>query len=242
MNYEAAWDAVAPGWILFVRQGGTGPRTAILRPELQRLLGDVKGLRVLDVGCGEGDLSRWLADQGATVTGADIAEAMLHAAKAEEERRPKGITYLKSSITHLAGDGAFDVILANQVLSIVPDHAAALASLAGALKPSGSLIATVTHPFFDGVGPGWVVHADGEVRWHTHRYMSRVEGRAAHGAPTFHRSLTDYIGSAIAAGFVLTGFAEVTASDEVSRTLPPWQRPFDQVPVLAVMRFRLERR
>lgn len=241
VNYESAWNEVAPGWISFVRQGGAAARTDILKPALQGLLGEIKGLRALDAGCGEGDLSRWLADLGATVTGVDISEPLLQAAQAEEDRAAKGISYKKSSIMDLAEDN-FDVILSNQVLSVVPDHAAALRSLASALKPGGILVASITHPFFDGVGPGWVSHADGEIRWHAHRYMARIEGRAAHGAPTFHRSLTDYVSSATAAGFTLTGLTEVVASAEVSRALPAWERPFDQVPGLAVLRLRKEDR
>jgi 2-polyprenyl-3-methyl-5-hydroxy-6-metoxy-1,4-benzoquinol methylase len=224
----------------FVQNAGAAPRRDILKPALQRLLGKVKGLRALDAGCGEGDLSRWLADQGAVVTGIDHSDVLLRAAALAEERDHKGITYVKASIADLEPTADFDVILSNQVLSVVPDHEAALASLHGALKARGILVASITHPFFDGVGAGWVAHADREVRWHAHRYMARVEGRSANGAPTYHRSLSDYLQAAVGAGFVLTGFAEVVASDDVSRTLHPNERCFDQIPGLAVMRLRKE--
>ena len=240
VNHETAWNEVAPGWISFVQNAGVAPRRDILKPALQRFVGEIKGLRALDAGCGEGDLSRWLADQGAAVTGIDISDVLLQAARLAEERDRKGITYVKSSVSDLQPTADFDIILSNQVLSVVPDHAAALASLHGALKVRGTLVASITHPFFDGVGAGWVAHADGEVRWHAHRYMARIEGRAAHGAPTYHRSLSDYVQAAVAAGFVLTGFAEVVASDEASRKLPPHERQFDQIPALAVMRLRKE--
>jgi 2-polyprenyl-3-methyl-5-hydroxy-6-metoxy-1,4-benzoquinol methylase len=45
------------------------------RPATMDLLGQVVGRRVLEVGCGSGVLTRWLADQGAPVTAVDVSRA-----------------------------------------------------------------------------------------------------------------------------------------------------------------------
>ncbi|HEY4636091.1 MAG TPA: methyltransferase domain-containing protein, partial [Rhodospirillales bacterium] len=65
----------------------------LLDPNFARFVGDLRGKRVLDAGCGEGDSSRILARNGAAVVGIDISDAMLELAKTEEARNPLGIEY-----------------------------------------------------------------------------------------------------------------------------------------------------
>jgi len=233
-----AWDQVAEGWIQFVRQDKQAIRTReeILKPALMELLGPLDGKRVLDAGAGEGDIARTMASKGATVTGVDVSAVLLNAAKKEEEQNKRGITYLQRDVVELGDLADFDVVLANQLLSVVADHEKALSELARVLRPGGILIASITHPAFDNVGPGWVREPDGETRWYNSRYMARVDGFAAHGAPTYHRPISDYVRVAVAAGFLLGGFIEPVAGPAYSRDLPPWARPNDQIPTLAVLK------
>jgi 2-polyprenyl-3-methyl-5-hydroxy-6-metoxy-1,4-benzoquinol methylase len=234
----ANWNQVAPGWIEFVRTDPNAMsfRDHILKPALLDLLGPVEGKKVLDAGCGEGDISRTLAQKGAVVTGIDASDVLLDAAKASEEKDKRGITYLQRDVADLGDLADFDLAVSNQLISVVPDHAAAFRELHRVLRNGGTLVVSVTHPFFDGVGAGWVREADGEVRWYASRYIARIEGRAAHGAPTYHRSFSDYITTAISAGFLLAGFREPVASIEHSRQQVPWGRQNDPIPTLAVLK------
>ena len=52
------------------------------RPATKTLLGEVSAKRVLEVGCGAGPLTEWLADQGATVTAIDVRTEMVRLARA----------------------------------------------------------------------------------------------------------------------------------------------------------------
>jgi ubiquinone/menaquinone biosynthesis C-methylase UbiE len=61
------------------------PLQALEEPIVRRMIGDPRGLKVLDLGCGTGRHALWLAARGATVTGADFSEGML-----EEARRKPG--------------------------------------------------------------------------------------------------------------------------------------------------------
>src|SRR5438093_12673712 len=58
------------------------------------LLGDVSGLRLLDLACGHGRLSRELARRGARVVGLDLSSALLDKARERERVNPLGITYV----------------------------------------------------------------------------------------------------------------------------------------------------
>jgi SAM-dependent methyltransferase len=75
------WSAKAEHWDRHVGDDGDANRRQALHPVLQRMLGDVSGLRVLDAGCGTGYLSRKLARAGAEVLAVDYAEGMVEVAR-----------------------------------------------------------------------------------------------------------------------------------------------------------------
>ena len=56
------------------------------RPAMLALLGDVSGQRVLDIGCGAGQLSETLAAHGATVSGIDVSPSMIEIARRRVRR------------------------------------------------------------------------------------------------------------------------------------------------------------
>ena len=106
--------------------------------------------RVVDLGCGSGELTALLAERtGATDTvGIDRSAAMLTEAQAHE--RP-GLRFEEGDLAKW-GDPAdpVDLVFANAALQWVPDHAAVLERWAGALRPGGQLAvqvpANVDHP------------------------------------------------------------------------------------------------
>src|SRR5258707_14359713 len=79
------------------------------------LAGAVGGLRLLEVGCGQGRVARELARRGATLTGLDISAALLAKARAYEAAQPLGIRYLHADVTAPGGlDGrVFDGVEVN---------------------------------------------------------------------------------------------------------------------------------
>jgi 2-polyprenyl-3-methyl-5-hydroxy-6-metoxy-1,4-benzoquinol methylase len=68
-----AWEFSASAYIAF-QDAGDRNRTLLLDPVMLALCGDVRGKRVLDVGCGEGRFCRMLAERGAAVAGIDVAQ------------------------------------------------------------------------------------------------------------------------------------------------------------------------
>ncbi|HUS13685.1 MAG TPA: methyltransferase domain-containing protein, partial [Chloroflexia bacterium] len=101
------------------------------------LLGMVRvraGLRVIDLGCGSGELTRRLADAlpGSTVLGLDSSPEML--ACAGEHARP-GLTFQQGRIEDAAG--SWDLVFSHAAIHWVPDHASLVPRLLALLAPGG---------------------------------------------------------------------------------------------------------
>lgn len=118
-----AWDAKA--------YGTTGSFVPALGQAVLDLLAPQSGERVLDLGCGDGVLTRGLADAGADVLGYDADAGLL------ERARERGLSVRQGDGQALDYDGEFDAVFSNAALHWMPDHPAVYAGVFRALKPGG---------------------------------------------------------------------------------------------------------
>lgn len=121
-----------------------GANEALTAPEMRyiiRNLGDLKGKRVLDVGCGLGEAGVYFALKGAEVTVTDLSEAMLEAAATLAKLHGVQIHLHKGTAEciRLPDDHKFDVIYVGNLFHHV-DIAATLKQLQRALKADGTLV------------------------------------------------------------------------------------------------------
>jgi 2-polyprenyl-6-hydroxyphenyl methylase/3-demethylubiquinone-9 3-methyltransferase len=102
----------------------------------------LKGMRLLDIGCGGGILSEPLARLGAEVVGVDPSEENINAARAHAEDRRITVDYRATTAEELAAaNERFDVVLAMEVVEHVADLNAFVATCATMVKPAGLMIA-----------------------------------------------------------------------------------------------------
>lgn len=113
----------------------------------QALLDTLPGAgSVLDIGCGAGRISLWLAGDGYTVTGVDVSEGLLSAARELAAARRAQVDFIAVEGTILPfPDGTFDVLIGFKLLCYIPTRPlrqAYLRELHRVLKRGGTLLMT----------------------------------------------------------------------------------------------------
>lgn len=99
------------------------------------------GKKILDVGCGGGILAETMASCGGIVTGIDMAESVLQAAKIHADKQHLLIDYLCTTVEALTEQQReyYDVITCMELLEHVPDPSSIVASCSQLIKPNGAL-------------------------------------------------------------------------------------------------------
>ena len=105
------------------------------------LVGDPGGLRVLDVGCGDGAYAIEAAQRGGKVFGLDRSLPMLEAARTRAISSGACVRWCQGAVQSLPfRDASFDLILAVTALCWIPEPVAALKEMNRVLRPGGAVI------------------------------------------------------------------------------------------------------
>lgn len=232
------WDKDADHWTKEVRKGYDIYRDLFNNPAVFKFIGDIRGKKILDAGCGEGYNTRLMAQKGAQVTGVDISSRMIELAREEEERNPVGITYHVVSVSELSlfERESFDMVVSFMALMDAPDYEGALSEFFRILRKQGELYFSISHPCFMTKEIEWIEDQQGhpmklkisdyfstepfEERW---KFPSS-ENPEKFSIIYFPRTLSRYLNGLINAGFILKRIAEPRPSEEACRKYPSLRR------------------
>lgn len=145
------WEGNAEFWIRIIREHRDRYRTELTDEAVLAAIGSCDGLDVLDAGCGEGYMTRILADRRARqVTGADKSPALISAARTASHG-VAAVHFTEADVASLPFDGAsFDLALANHLFNDLPDITGPVGELTRVLRPGGRLVTLMLHPCFYG--------------------------------------------------------------------------------------------
>ncbi|HMD66761.1 MAG TPA: class I SAM-dependent methyltransferase [Stellaceae bacterium] len=207
-------------------------------PALRSLLPDLRGLRVLDLGCGFGWFCRWAREQGAAaVLGIDVSEKMLMGAS--EATRDPVIAYTRADMERLElPPDSFDLVYSSLALHYVEKLDRLMAIVYRSLIPGGSLVFSVEHPICTApVEPGWSVNSAGRKTWPIDSYLDegpRSTDWLAKGVIKQHRTLGTYIDMLLRLGFALGHVEEWGPTEEQIASKPSWEDERQRPPFLLI--------
>lgn len=119
------------------------------RPATLSLLPSVAGKKVLDAGCAAGWYSKWLLDNGAKVIAIDFSPSMIEMTKKRIGEKADVIRADLNEPLNFLADKSIDVIVSSLALHYVKEWDNVMAEFNRVLKPLGSLVFSVHHPFMD---------------------------------------------------------------------------------------------
>lgn len=218
------WRRVAAQWIAWARTPGHDAFWSY-RNGLARYIGEGSG-RALEVGCGEGRVSRELRTLGYHVTASDPVAAMVDAARAAGSAD----AYAVAPASKLPfADAQFDLVMSYNVLMDVDDVPAAVREARRILKPDGVLFISLVHPFrdrgrFNGPSPDAPFVVDGTYYGREHfDGEEECNGLRMHFAG-WSQPLESYMAALEDAGLAIASLREPVPDAASDDRLRQWSR------------------
>lgn len=219
-----SWNVMADAYDAAAGTPGDFYRTQVIGPALLDACGEVRGLRILDLGCGQGYFSRLLARAGAKVVGVDISERMIEHARRREGKEPLGIDYVVLDAADIAArwpPESFDMVVSCIAFQDMPEPERVLDGIRSVSKSGGRVALLVVHPVQTAGYREWEKDARGrKVALRLDRYFDSgrrigtwkidlpTGDRRWFQFPTWGRTLEEWSGLFDAAGYAITQLVE----------------------------------
>lgn len=185
------------------------PNDTLEQPVLRELVGDLRGQRILDLGCGAATFGlHALAEGAASYLGVDGSQNMVAAAR-EALAGSNGQVIQASLETWEYPEAAFDLVVSSLALHYVDELDAVMAGIARALVPGGRVVFSVEHPIITSCARGWTRPQRQDWLVDDYFVTGRRETTWLGGEVVrYHRTIEDYVTALQAAGFVLDALRE----------------------------------
>ncbi|WP_064093518.1 class I SAM-dependent methyltransferase [Rossellomorea aquimaris] len=209
-----------------LRNTGQTYNDFIEQPAMISLLPKLKGMRVLDLGCGTGQFSRFCLENGAAhVLGVDISMKMIE--KANSETHHPCIDYQCMSMEDMVLPyNSFDLIVSSLAIHYIENYESLIKKLARLLKQNGELIISTEHPVVTarkGMN-NWVKDEEGtKLHWavdHYHEEGKREQFWYVEGVIKYHRTLSTLINTLVENGLTLQKIIEPEPTQDGLREMP----------------------
>ncbi len=199
------------------------PLAALEDAHIRQVVGKTAGLNVLDLGCGTGRHTAWLASAGASVTGVDFSPAML--AQARVKTAGADVRFLIHDLHEPLPlpDGTFDLVVSGLVLEHLSDLGRFFAEAHRVLRSHGRAVVSAMHPAMF-------------LRGSQARFTDPNSGEVVQPGSLEHQ-IGDFVMAAVGAGFVLEGIGEHAPDARFAARYPRAEK-FIGWPMLVILQMR----
>ena len=234
-DLAAEWERHADEFIAWARKPEFDSYWQFHRDQFLELL-PPPGRRTLDLGSGEGRLSRDLKAIGHTLTAVDASPTMVAAAS---EADPELEVHVADAADLPFEDASFDLTVAFMSLQDIDDLEGALAEAARVLEPGGRLCLAIVHPFnsagrFEGDDPDSPFVVAGSYLERSYYADNIVRDGLEMTFVSEHRPIQAYVDALADSGFVLERLRETDVPDAAIRR--PRSRRWQRIPLFLHMR------
>lgn len=197
-------------------------------PAMLSLLPDLKGLKILDLGCGFGEHCMEYVKMGAEkVVGVDISKKMLEVAK--EENSHEKITYINMAMEDIANiDEKFDVVISSLAFHYVEDFEGVVKTIYDKLSDDGLFIYSQENPLSTSYSGGdrWERDDDGKkIYLKVSNYGVEAEYESewfVDGIKRYHRMFSTIVNTLAGTGFFIEKMVEPLPTDEILNEYPDY--------------------
>ncbi len=222
MNTRQTWDETAGSYL----EAAGITNEEINFPAIMRGLGDIRGLIVLDYGCGNGRFARKLESLGtAKVIGVDISSTMIDLANAVDPNSRVEYHVNPDNTLSFLSDNSVDKVMANLVFMMSPskmEMQQSFREIYRVLKRGGTFAYLVTHSaFIERGAPDYRNEFDGPFNYFVEEKPYRFILIDSQGREIdekfydYHYTLATYLNTTIRSGFTIAGIEEVSCPDSV---------------------------
>lgn len=185
------------------------------RPATLSLLPPVKGKKVVDAGCAAGWYSEWLLKQGAEVIALDFSPNMIAMTRRRIGEQADIIRADLNEPLHFIEDKTVDIVLSSLALHYIKNWEVPMAEFRRILKPSGTLVFSIHHPFMDFTvfkKENYYVTEIINDEWETDTGKVKIQ--------FYRRPLSKIISSVIDAGFAIEKLVEPMPTEKFKELQP----------------------
>ena len=204
-------------------------------PIIKKMLPDLKGKKILDLGCGNGTMSRYFIENGATkVLALDISQNMINEAK--EKNSLEGITYVIDGMENLDKiNEKFDLVFSSLAFHYVEDFNKLIKDISNLLNNNGVLLFSQEHPNVTAtiLNPDQKKYVTiGDNRYYYLNNYNNNGKRLLHwnvdGVVKYHRNFSLTLNTIMNNNFELLQIEESTASKEAIELIEKYKYQKDR--------------
>ena len=207
------------------RNDEDSPHTIEVKPIIIDLVDNLNGKKILDVGCGAGDLAYYFSENGAkSVLGIDISERAI--TYANHFNKKDNIEYKVMNICDLDKlNSKFDIVISDMVFNYICDFKSVMKNIYNLLEDKGIVVFSQIHPFSTAPinGRVWSKDKEGNDFYHLTDYGKNGMRETSYFGgklEIFHRTFANLINSIIETNFEIVEFIEPSPSKEIIKKLP----------------------